>query len=257
MSEINIKLLTEDCLAYLKENITKISELIKNNETNSWVNKTIPTSIYVEKKFKISDFILIDNPDSNDKDIDFKNSVSIYESLNCLPRYILCDERFWLWLHLDKFYPVVRNMMKIKKESTFRDHWLHSGGNRRGLMFGVLSRCYFRVALTIDENNPIDKYELTKWVIDNPERFRNLTWRSFSSEEHLVRGILKGEKRAIEENPSKELNSLYPKIAKYVSIIGSVRLLDSISEKDIEEMIYNKMKEYINTGVDGLNETIC
>ncbi|WP_373437867.1 DUF6339 family protein, partial [Metamycoplasma equirhinis] len=97
----------------------------------------------------------------------------------------MCDQRFWLWLHMDKFYKIVRNMMKIRGKSTFTDHWLQSGGTRRGLMFGVLSRCYFRVALTVDECKD-DKYELTKWVIENPERYRNLTWRSFSSEEHLV-----------------------------------------------------------------------
>ncbi|MBO5097431.1 MAG: hypothetical protein J6B96_03875, partial [Agathobacter sp.] len=122
------------------------------------------------------------------------------------------------------------------------DHWMHKQGTRRGLMFGVLSRCYFRVALTVDETNE-DKYELTKWVIANPERFRNLTWRSFSSEEHLVRGILKGEKRAVDEAPNKERNDVYPQIAKMVSEEGSIKLLDAISESEIEEKVYASMKE--------------
>lgn len=248
MSSLNIKMLTEDALAYLKENADSFSKKIAENEDNSWIKNMIPQTIplFVEKKLQIEDFELMDNPDSVDKNIDFQNSIHIYESLKSLPRYILCDQRFWLWLHLDKYYKIVRSMMKIRGKSTFTDHWLQSGGTRRGLMFGVLSRCYFRVALTVDESKP-DKYELTKWVIENPERYRNLTWRSFSSEEHLVRGVLKGEKRAIDENPEKELNSLYPEMAKYVSIIGSVRLLDCISEEDIENMIYEKMIEYINS----------
>ena len=133
-------------------------------------------------------------------------------------------------------------MMKVRGESTIRDHWLHAGGNRRGLMFGVLSRMYFRVALSVDENSE-NKYELTKWVIENPERFRNLTWRSFSSEEHLVRGILKGEKLALENSNIKENNDWYPAIAKYVSVIGSVRILDMISEDDVKSFIYDKMIE--------------
>lgn len=114
-------------------------------------------------------------------------------------------------------------------------------------MFGVLSRLYFRVALTVDKSLD-DKYELTKWVIDNPERFRNLSWRSFSSEEHLVRGILKGEKKAVENFKIKENNSWYPEIAKYVSVIGSVRILDIINENDIEFMIYDKMIEVMKRG---------
>lgn len=256
MSKRNIKMLSEDALIYLKGNAESFSKKIAENEDNSWIKKTIPQPIFIEKKLQIEDFDLLDNPESTNKNIDFKNSVKIYESLKELPRHILCDQRFWLWLHLDKYYKIVKNMMKIRGKSIFTNHWLHSGGTKRGLMFGVLSRCYFRVALTVDENNP-NRYELTKWVIENPERYRNLTWRSFSSQEHLVRGVLKGEKRAIDENPGKESNNIYPEIAKYISIIGSVRLLDSISEEDIEKMVYDKMLEYINDNNGESSEAFC
>ena len=90
-----------------------------------------------------------------------------------------------------------------------------------------------------------DKYNLAKWVVDNPERFRNLTWRSYSSERHIVRGALKGEKKALEDTNLPENNEIYPVIGKYVSEIGSVRLLDEISEEDIEKMVYNKCLELI------------
>ena len=68
---------------------------------------------FVDKKIFVQDFNLTDNPDSKDKDIDFENSIKIYESLKSVPNFILCDDRFWLWLHLDKFYTIVRKMMKI------------------------------------------------------------------------------------------------------------------------------------------------
>ena len=62
----------------------------------------------------------------------------------------------------------------------------------------------------------------------------------------MIRGCIKGEKKAIEEIPNaKESGSLFAKIAKHVSNIGSVRLLDAISEKDIEDMIYKKTKELL------------
>ena len=128
--------------------------------------------------------------------------------------------------------------MTVNNKSTIHDHWMHGQGVRRCLMFGVLSRCYFRVSLSIDKENN-DPYHLTKWVIDNPLRFRELTWRTYSSEEHIVRGILKGEKKAIEEVGKEE--NVYAELAKSISLIGSVRLLDSISEKDIEQMTYEKM----------------
>lgn len=245
MSKIHIKMLSEDALMYLKKNSAQVAKKIQDNATNGWISNDFPQPMFVEKKFEIDDFELQENPESSDKEIDLKNSVLIYENLNKLPRYILSDEKFWLWLHLDKFYHVVRTMMKINGKSTIENMWMHTQGTRRGLMFGVLSRCYFRVALSVDETLE-NKYELTKWVVDNPERFRNLTWRSFSSEEHLVRGALKGEKRAIDEKPELEKNDHYAKIGKHISVIGSVRLLDAISEEDISQMIYEKMVEYMN-----------
>ena len=114
-------------------------------------------------------------------------------------------------------------------------------------MFGVLSRMYFRVALSVDDSLS-DKYELTRWVIENSERYRNLTWRSYSSEPHIVRGALKGGKRALEDSKRGEQNSIYPIIGKYVSQIGSVRLLDSISELDIENFVYNKALQLLENG---------
>lgn len=244
MNKIHIKILTEDALNYLKKNTLQIAQMISNNETNNWLVTMFPQPMFVEKEYEIEDFILQDNPTAFNKKIDFENSVKLYNSLSILPRYILSDERFWLWLHFDKYYAIVRNMMKINGSSTIENMWMHKQGIRRGLMFGVLSRCFYRVALTIDESAE-DKYHLTKWIIENPERYRNLTWRSFSSEEHLVRGILKGEKKAIEQCSTKEDNEIYPEIAKYVSLIGSVRLLDVISESDISNMIYEKMMELL------------
>lgn len=239
MSEIRIKIMSEDALSYLKTNIAYITRKIQQNEENTWIYDEFPQPLFIEKKYMINDFELEEN-EAGDKQIDFDNSVRLYEALKCLPRYILTSEGFWLWLYFEKFYKVSKQMMEVKGVSTILDHWTFKQGIRRGLMFGVLSRCFFRVELTVDEKLE-NKYELTKWIIYNPERYRNLTWRNFSSEEHLVRGIVKGEKRALES--IEENNSMYREIAKYISEVGSVKLLDVVSEEEIENLTYNKMIE--------------
>lgn len=248
MNRIHIKVLSEDALTYLKENVEVIAKKISKNENNDWVQMMMfPKPMFIEKKFEIDDFELVENPESTNKDVDFNNSVILYEKLNHLPNYILSDQRFWLWLHFEKFYKIVRTMMKINGTSTVEGHWMHKPGTRRGLMFGVLSRCYYRVALTIDEKAE-DKYVLTKWIIDNPLRYRDLTWRTYSSISQLTRGILKGEKRAVDENPTLEKTDYYQVVAKYFNFVGSVRLLDMISEEDAEELAYNKMIELLLGG---------
>lgn len=255
MSLINIKMLTDESYQFMSKNIETVVKNIVENENNDWIYNEFPKPMFVEKTLKIEDFSLIDNPDSKDKDIDFKNSVIIFENLKTLPRYILCDDKFWLWLYLEKFYSITKNMMRINGVSTVKDHWMNSQGVRRGNFFGVLSRCYYRVLLSIDEKSD-DKYCLTKWVIENPERLRNLTWRTFSSQVHLVRGCLKGQKKAVDEL-GYEVNSIYPEVAKYVSILGSVHLLDVLSEEYIQDKVYNKVVELLKEAKGDVNETIC
>ena len=244
MSTINIKMLTETNLAHFKRNIERVTHLIQTNETNEWINQEFSAPIFSTKTIAIEDFTLEENKDSSDKEKDFKNSIKLYEHLNKIPRYILTDEKFWLWLYLEKFYNVSRTIMTINSSTTVKDHWTHDKGKRRGLMFGVLSRCYFRVELSVDETAEA-KYKLTKWVIENPLRFRNLTWRAMSSQPKIVNAILIGEYNAIHDEGLVENNSVYPVIGKYVSEIGSVRLLDIISSEDLSKMVYNKMVELL------------
>ena len=239
-NKINIHTLTESALSFMLKNLELVTDKIQKEDNNDWVRVEFPSKLLYKKTFKIDDFTLKINPESSDKKIDFDNSVKLYENLKELPRYVLIDNKFWLWLYLDKFYKETRAMMKINNANTVKDHWhAAKSSTRRKLMFGVLSRMYFRVALSVDENNEKDKYHITRWIIEKPERFRNLSWRTYSSLEHLTRGILKGQKRAVEDM-GFEFSSIYSENAKYVSRIGSVKLLDVISEEDIEELVYNE-----------------
>lgn len=245
MEIINIKLMTDNAKDYMEKNIETITKKILNNSNNYWIYETLPQPIFVEKKYQIVDFELKENPDGQDKIIDFENSVKIYETFSHLPQHILCNERFWLWLELEKFYNYSKKNIDISDSTTIKNHWMHAQGTRRGLMFGVLSRSYFRIALTIDETLE-DKHELSKWIISKPTRFREYSWRTYSSQRELLRGIIKGTKKAVEEvKDANEPATFYSEIAKYVSEIGSVKLLDVISEEDIEDIIYIRAKELL------------
>ena len=161
MSRINIKMVSDDALIAIKKNINTIKNYVKNENTNEWLHVLLKgiNPIYVEKNITIEDFELLENNNSSDRNIDYKNSITLYEHLKDVPRFILSSENFWLWLYLDKFYNIVRGFMPITGESTFALHYLFSGGVRRGIFFGVMSRMFYRVALTVDETKD-DKYEL-------------------------------------------------------------------------------------------------
>lgn len=256
-NNINIKFMTDGALDTLKENSKAVTANLKAFPNDaSWLSSIYSGELFEEKKYKIPDFEL--EVSDNYEEVDLKNSITLYESLKELPRYILTDERFWAWINFTKGYQASLKAMPIKSESTFLDHWLFTQGTRRGLFFGVMSRCFLRVAFSVNENDPEDKYKLTKFIIENPERFRNLTWRASSSEKHLVLGALKAEYdvyklyNATPEGAEKFAKSekgtanVYTKIAKYISLYGSVRLIDAVSEEDIYQVVKDKMIQLID-----------
>lgn len=239
--------MSDAALATLKANKDEVTnKLIENPTSSGWLSEFVGADLYVTKKYEIEDFVLKIPTDEKDRETDIYNSILLYERLNKLPLYVLTDERFWCWVMFDKGYQVALKYMPVKKgSSVFKDHWLLTQGKRRGLFFGVLSRCYFRVALSVDTTLE-DPYELTRFVISNPLRFRELTWRSFSSEKMIVLGTLKAEKRIKEEYPDYEENTnRFGDIAKLLSKLGSVMLLDVMTEKDIEEYVYKKYKNMV------------
>lgn len=244
MSKIHIKYMTDEALETLKSNTDTITEkLIENSDSSGWLKSFVPGDLYITKKYEIEEFVLRQPKDDKDREADIQNSILLYERLHHLPLYVLTDERFWCWMNFEMGYKVALTYMPVKKgSSVFKDHWLLTQGKRRGLFFGVLSRCYFRVALSVDPTLD-DPYELTRFVIENPLRFRELTWRSFSSEKMIVLGALKAEKKVQSEYPQMEESTThFAEIAKHLSKLGSVMLLDCMTEKDIEEYVYKKYK---------------
>ncbi len=253
MNKINICYITEDALETLYKNSEEVANyLIKEKDDSNWLKLIYNGELFEEKKYKIDDIELL--VDDNYENVDFKNSIMIYEALKELPRYVLTDERFWCWFNFTIGYRAALQAMKINSKTTFEDHWLFKQGKRRGLFFNVLARCYLRVELSIDEKNE-DKYHLTKFVIENPERFRTLSWRSNSSEKTIVVGALKAEKDIVEKykdiidvdkikyNDGK--GTIYSEVTKKLSLYGSVRLIDAASEEDIYNFVYEAMDEMV------------
>lgn len=258
MNKINISFITDDALETLYKNSEEVANyLMKEKDNSNWLKLIYNGQIFEEKKYKINDIKLL--TDEKYENVDFENSIMIYEALKDLPRYILTDERFWCWFNFTIGYQAALQAMKINSKTTFEDHWLFKQGQRRGIFFNVLARCYFRVALSIDEKNVEDKYYLTRFVIENPERFRTLSWRANSSQKNIVLGALKAEKDIVEKykniididkikyNDGK--GTIYSEMTKQISLYGSVRLIDAASEEDIYNFVYNKLEEMVNAKI--------
>ena len=243
MSKIYIKLASDECYETLKVNIDVYAEKFQDNPLdNSWIYEALPENPFVEKKLMIEDFSL-DVPKTLEDEI--ANHITLYESLNHLPKYILADKRFWLWLMLEKHYVVSLSMMEKQDATAFKHQWLFVDGDRRGLFFNVLARCYYRVALTVDDDLE-DKYELSKFAIENPLRFREYSWRSISNHDFVIKGALLAEKVIVEKYGEKaEKGTRYAELAKELSKLGSVKIVDAMTKDVVFDYVYTKYEGII------------
>lgn len=241
--KIKVQLMTEEALETIrKSSLTVFKKLKENAEDSSWLKDVYSQTLYKEKEYEIEPFKLEYDSNGEYEKVDYKNSLTLYNHLKHLPRYLLTDERFWAWINFTIGYKAARQAIPLREKVTaFTDHWLFNSGNRRGIFFGVLSRCFFRIELSYDEKNT-DPFHLSKFVIENVERFRNLTWRSNSSQKKIVIGALRAEQRIEREHKGKVPNDIFPKVAIFIAKLGSVKLLDIFTEEQIYNEVYKFMK---------------
>lgn len=247
MTNITVKFLSDEAIETIKGNLDYFTDLARNNPADSSsILKKLPENHFIEKDYSIPKFELKMDENGNYSNVDFENAVILYNGLKDLPERVIGDERFWAWVILELFYPVAIQAMPIDSgKNVIADHWLFMQGQRRGLMFGVFSRAFFRVKLTVDSKNENDKYHLTRFASENIRRYREFTWRSYSNNAKIVRGALRAEKKLIQDFTIKieSIKDYYPEIAKFISKLGSVKLLDILTEEYIFNSVYDFGKQ--------------
>jgi len=251
MSKINIKFMSEVSYATLRRNIDKYSFEFKNNPKSSkWIETITSEKVFELKKFQIDDFELKIPNGPYDRKTDYENAITLYEHLHILPQYILSEPKFWLWVMFEKGYETSLKGMEKIDSTSLKHQWLFVDGLRRGLFFNVLSRLYYRVELTIAPENQDDPYYLTKYVMENPTRFREISWRTISNQKFVVKSMLKAEIRVNRELVFEEKGDYFSKLAKEICKLGSIKLIDAMDESDVEEYIYEKYYKIISTDLE-------
>lgn len=112
-------------------------------------------------------------------------------------------------------------------------------------MLGVISRGYFKVDVSIDENSK-DKYELTRYIMTNSEAYRNIVFRNIGMIKNVCLGILQVEKD-IEENYNYSITvDRAREVMKDASRIGSVMLIDTLSKEEIYDILLGKILKRVD-----------
>lgn len=234
---IDVKLMTEEAYKTLQANYEDVFNHIKSHPSDSsWLKDYLGFDPYEIKEYKIEDFSLELNLGTNQ----FSNAKKIYESINVLPKYITCNNRFWAWITFEKAYRLAIESIELDKPAILKNWWL-AGNSRRDLCLGVISRLYFKIEMSVDDTKT-NKYELSEFLFTNnstAEAYRNLVFRNIGMLPQVSRSFLKFQKEYERNNNSTLNQDQVRDLMKMASQIGSVRLIDAMTDDEI----YNILKE--------------
>ena len=240
--EINVKVMTEEAYKTLQKNYKEVYQKIIDHPSDcSWLKDYLGFEPFEEKKDVVEDFDLL-NAD-NYQDVAVENAITLYETFKDLPRYILCNNRFWAWVLFTKFYKQAPKAIKFN-ENILLTRWL-IGTSRRNLMLGVVSRQYFKVEVSIDDEP--NKYELAKYIIENHTPYKNITFRNIGMLNNVVVPYIKICKEMQEKYDVVLNDEFCSTLMKEASKIGSVMLIDVMSKDEIYNILSEKIDLYVRT----------
>lgn len=240
--EINIKLMTEEAYVTLQKNYKDVFEQIKMHPSDcTWLGEYLGFEPFESKKYTIEDFNLLDS--ENYEEVMQDNSITLYEHLSALPRYILCNNRFWAWITFEKAYKQAQHSMPLKSDNLIKSWWLGNNA-RRSLMLGVISRYYFRAEISVD-NDRENKYELTEYLNKAGEVYRNLTYRNIGMLPSVSHAVIMVSRDISEKYEIVANKAIVREILKQTSRLGSVMLIDDLSTTEIYDYLLRKIEKWL------------
>ena len=243
MMEINVKYMTEEAYRTLQKNYKEVYQMIIDHPSDcSWLKSYLGFEPFEEKKYTIEDFALKNS--EHYSDVAFENGTILFETLRKLPRYVLCNNRFWAWITFEKAYKQAINSTKLTGPQIIKNWWV-PGNSRRDLMLGVISRSYFRTEVSYDESKD-DHYELTKYLLTNSESYRNIVYRNIGMLKNVTLGFLQAQKDISEKYNISLTKPQVRQNMKDASRIGSVMLIDIMTKDEIYDILYKKLEEIIS-----------
>lgn len=241
--EINIKMMTEEAYITLQKNIGEVFKQINNHPSDStWLKDFLGFEPYEVKKYTIEDFEL--HYSENYHEVALLNVKILYEHMQKLPKYILCNTRFWAWINFEKAYKQALSSSEIT-ESFIKSSWLPNT-NRRNLMLGVISRYYFMADYSVVyKNNELD-YSLTKYALNNLDIYRLISYANFCMVKNVSIGLLHAMSD-YSDNHGQLTRLQTRNVFKSTTRLSSIQLVDVMTEKEIYDYCYEKIEKIVGS----------
>ena len=245
---INIMMMKDSALEKCRVDSEELTrKMFAYPDDASWLATFVGEDPFEAKKFAIPEFELkVPATKEEAADIRLENALILHDALKDVPAYILGDMHFWAWVTFTVGYKYAQYRSDIKAEY-LKNNWVTRGDNaRRSVMLQTIGMNYF-VADLANSGDEEHRRKLTEYLFNNQELYRNLVYRNISDisavSEAVIEAFYDYEAKTKTSIPRETIRAMF----KFISNLGSVRLIDSMSADDIYERVMN---ELIRTGVD-------
>lgn len=240
----NLRVFTEKGLDFIHQNMSDFFEMLKSNkEGTSWIKdfckKDPTTSSPYNFEFSFETNSL--NPNEGE----FRNAVNLYELFksNKIGNAIIYNEKFaagfLLTFGYEYFFWASDLAAETRVSATF--FFDHRKGLRQALARNLLTRLYRVVEMTIDESKE-DKYELTRFVFDNPA-LRRIVYYPNMDDNKTSRAFVRAIKMLKEKKPDMQISmKSFEKYRLIFSAYSHVNMLACMEEDEITNRLYLLME---------------
>lgn len=233
--------MTENAVAYFKENISyNLSNYLSDN--NLWMfEKYNQSSPLIEFKFEVPEFEL-DTTSDKPESTDYNNVKILYTALKEISDTQASDERFWVGLAHGDMWQYMKYRCKINKdnltENKIMTNYFFNYGNKRSLIVHPLARLWWVGRLTYDKNssNPFKALEYMK--VDFGTKVLSLFSSNFTNNPVITRAILYAI-NDLTDSGEKISRKDYLEMIRYVNLLGGIIILDYLTEDELKNKIIN------------------
>lgn len=248
-------------IKYLKENsvdLLKKQDINKNvkyyNGDNSWIIKNYnETELFAAfNKIEFNDFELVYKEGILD---DYENMKIMYENLKELTDSQASDERVWSGLAHSYFWDYMQKRWPLPQESEKQiSHVLNNyffWNSTKAPFLNGLSRLWWYARYTYDEENPENRYELTKYICENDinGKIFPLLACKFATSKEVFKNIIRAVKKYEEENNVKLSRDEFGELKKYLNRLSGKIVIDILSKEELYKKVKCKLDKILKSRV--------
>lgn len=240
---MNLKFLSEKAVNELREKISSNRAAYLNNDVAA-ISNGIPAGNFLLSRAVVDEPPKLTMPEGDEKHDD-ENARKIYNWLSCLTPVQASDPRLWAYLTHTVYADYVNRRWPISEEhdveQLIKQRYFVVGQGLESLSRNGIARLWWGGYLTYDKNR-VDPFELTDVLLSLQDFQQAFLERAIGRSKKILMAALKVWKdRLSKDEKIKGKTESIKAWAKLIRLHGAVVLLDSLPQKELENLLWIKL----------------